>query len=562
VSRLLRRRVGLLLAALVAVAAFLAVPVTTPEAPVGTLLLDGRGRMLDARIAADEQWRFPPASDAPPERFAVALVTAEDARFRWHPGVDPVAVVRAIGSNLTAGEVVSGASPLTMQVVRISRGNPPRTFGEKAREAVLALRLEAAHDKDAILSMYAHHAPFGGNTVGVEAAAWRYFGRPAGELSWAEAATLAVLPNSPGLIHPGRNRGALRAKRDRLLETLSADGHLDAASLALAKLEPLPGRPRPLPGLASHLLQRAGRAGQHVTTLDVGLQARVRDVATRHQHRLAANHVHGLAVLVADVPTGEVRAYVGNAPVPGAAEHGHYVDVVRAPRSTGSTLKPFLYASMLEAGELLPDELVPDIPVRFGSFAPKNFDLGYQGALPASQALARSRNVPTVWMLRDHGVPRFYGSLQRWGMTTLHRPADDYGLSLVLGGAEGTLWDFVVMYRHLGLSAQGEVGDVLHWRPSDRAPSGATPIEAGAAWSTLEALLEVTRPGLQGSWRDLAGGRKIAWKTGTSVGFRDGWAIGVTPQTVVGVWVGNADGEGRPELTGFQAASPLLFDLF
>lgn len=540
---------------------FWLLPVVAPEAPVSTVLLDRDGQLLGATIAADEQWRFPAEGEVP-HRYRLALEAFEDRRFAHHPGVDPLAVGRAVLTSLRAGEVVSGASTLTMQTVRLARGNPDRTVPEKLWEMLLALRLELSTDKSSILRAYASHAPFGGNTVGVEAAAWRYFGRPATELSWAEASTLAVLPNAPGLIHPGRRRDALRAKRDRLLDTLVVLGQLSKEDHDLAVLEPLPQAPRPVPRLAPHLLDRS--RGLTHSTLSAHLQQQATDVVWRHHRRLTASHIHNLAVVMVDVPTGEVLAYVGNVPALDEAPHHNHVDVVQARRSTGSTLKPLLYAAMLQDGALLPRQLVPDVPLRLGGFSPQNFDRRFDGALPADEALARSRNVPATWLLREYGVHPFYGLLKRHGLTTLHAPADHYGLSLILGGAEATLFELVDVYRRMAWSAT-EPDDApgrQHWR-SDHA--GADPHDrftAEAAYLTTRALLEVARPGVHGSWRQFGSGRKVAWKTGTSWGFRDGWAIGVTPQVAVGVWVGNADGEGRPELTGVGAAAPVLFDLF
>ncbi|MEQ1501973.1 MAG: penicillin-binding protein 1C [Myxococcota bacterium] len=550
-------------AAGVAAAAFLAVPVPRFAAPVSDVVVDRDGELLGASIAADGQWRFPPTAAVPP-RYAAAVEAFEDRRFRLHPGVDPLAVGRAVVQNLSEGRVVSGASTITMQVVRLSRGNPPRTLGEKLVEAGLAVRLELADSKDEILAAYASHAPFGGNTVGLDAAAFRYFGRSADTLSWGEAATLAVLPNAPALVHPGRGRDALRAKRDRLLDVLAADGALSAEDAALAKAEPLPEAPRPVPRDVPHLLARAD--GREETTLDAALQRRATDALVRHVARLSATGIHNAAAVIVDVPTGEVRAWVGNVPPTGPDDpHQAYVDVVTAPRSTGSTLKPLLYLAELQDGALLPHELVPDHPVRFGAFAPENADHQYEGAVPAAEALARSRNVPAVFLLRQYGVDRFHGFLSRLGMTTLTRPADDYGLTLALGGAEGTLLDLVTMYRQVAYTVDHPTDPAMapvHWHGNPAATQPAQALDPGAAWLTVQALLEVNRPGVHAAWRSFGGGRKVAWKTGTSFGFRDGWAIGTTPETAIGVWVGNTDGEGRPALTGILAAAPLLFDLF
>lgn len=556
-----RRAARVALLALALVAAFFAIPTPRVEAPRSSVLVDADGHLLGATVAADEQWRFP-GTGRVPARYARAVVVYEDKRFWSHPGVDPLAVGRALRLNLTRGEVVSGASTLTMQVVRIARGNPPRTLGEKLHEAVLALRLEASDSKEEILATYAENAPFGGNTVGLEAAAFRYFGRTPDELSWAEAATLAVLPNSPALIHPGRNREALRAKRDALLDELHTLGDLDAVTLEAAKLEPVPTVQAPVPRDAPHLLAHA--AGARVeTTLDAGLQARARAVVERNAAGLAGLGVQNVAAVVVDLESGHTLAYVGNVS-PGAVP-GSHVDVVRAPRSTGSLLKPFLYALMLGEGRLLPRQLVSDIPARIGTFAPENFDHEYQGALPAAVALARSRNVPAVAMLRDHGVERFADGLRRMGMTTLFRPASDYGLSLVIGGAEGSLWELVGLYRDLALTVthpDGVLPPAMRWRAGPTGAPRAAVLDRGAAWLTLQALVEVNRPGVEANWRSFRGAEAVAWKTGTSQGFRDAWAIGVTPSHAVGVWVGNADGEGRPGLTGYQAAAPVLFDLF
>jgi penicillin-binding protein 1C len=564
---------------------WLLVPIVSFDDPLSTVVLDRDGELLGASIAADGQWRFGLAPDGVPDKFTQAIVCFEDRRFYAHPGVDPIALARAALQNLRGGRVVSGGSTLTMQVVRLSRKGRPRTFVEKAVEAVLALRLTLGAEKRRVLALYAAYAPFGGNTVGLDAAAWRYFGRPASRLSWAEAATLAVLPNAPSLVHPGRNRERLLAKRNRLLDALAARGAVDVATAALAKREPLPPAPEPLPMLAPHLVARVSaerqrksfRAGDPTpwvrTTLVKAEQERAALVLARHRRELAENEVWNAAALVLDVETGEVRAYVGNQWPPGegaGAEHGEHVDVITARRSTGSVLKPFLYASMLETGEVLPHQLVPDVPTHVGAFHPENFDHAYAGAVPAALALARSLNVPAVRLLRAHGVERFAAELRRLGLTTLDRPGSDYGLALILGGAEASLWDVTGAYAGLARAARARdeaAARAAFFAPSYLGRTGgggrrtAAPLGAAASYLTLEAMLEVERPGDELGWRSFASSRKIAWKTGTSYGFRDAWAVGVTPETAIGVWVGNATGEGRPGLTGHSAAAPVLFDL-
>lgn len=546
------------------------------DVPYSTVLETRSGKLMGAKIADDGQWRFPLNSEVP-VKFEKALLEYEDRRFYYHPGIDPVAVARAIVQNLKAGEVVSGASTLTMQVIRLSRKDQPRSYWEKIKEMILALRLEFSYSKKEILALYAAHAPFGGNVVGLDAAAWRYYGRPPDRLSWAEAATLAVLPNSPSLIHPGKNRDRLKIKRDRLLDRLLQAGLIDSLTCRLSKAESLPGQPKPLPRMAPHLLNHfftSDRRGQRVqSTLDMALQKQANEVVQRHHRMLSQNQIHNAAAIIAEVRTGAVRAYVGNTRDEKGA-HGNSVDVITAPRSTGSILKPFLYMLMQNEGQLLPDMLVADIPTKIAGYAPENFSLSYDGAVPASEALSRSLNVPAVRMLRDFGVPRFHHYLNLMGMSTLYYPPEHYGLSLILGGAEGTLWDITGIYTSLARfmnrydAANPETrmfkARQLQVIEKTGIPSSGRsfPLNAGAVWQTFEAMLEVNRPETEVNWRQFLSSRKVGWKTGTSFGYRDGWAVGVTPEYVVGVWVGNADGEGRPGLIGIKTAGPILFDLF
>lgn len=560
------------MAAWAALAFWRALPSPLFASPVSTALYAADGSLLGARIAADGQWRFPERAGVP-DRLAAALVAAEDKRFYAHPGIDPLALARAVKLNLSQRRVVSGGSTLTMQLVRLARGNPPRSFGEKALEAALALRLELTHSKADLLALYAAHAPYGGNVVGAEAAAWRYFGRAPDALSWAEAATLAVLPNSPALIHPGRGREALRAKRDALLARLAAQGSIDGQQLELARLEPLPAAPRPLPRAAPHLLDtlaaRPGAAARLDTTLDAALQTEVNRLLAA---RAAANTragVHNAAALVLDNGTRTVRAYVGNAPLDASEpEAGGEVDIVQAPRSTGSVLKPFLFALAVQEGRVQPGALIPDVPVRYEGFRPENFDRQYRGTVTAAEALALSLNVPAVHQLRGYGPARFYDALKRLGMTTLTRTPDGYGLSLILGGAEGSLWDLAGLYAQLAVIAQrGESLKASRYRAVRVLRDDSTDEDrradfgAGAAWLTLRALREVGRPEEESHWKSFASSLPLSWKTGTSYGLRDGWALGVTPRHTIAVWVGNASGEGRAGLTGAAMAAPLLFDI-
>lgn len=548
--------------------------------PTSTVLFDRNGRLLGAKISDDQQWRFP-ESERVPEKFKQAILLYEDRYFQYHPGLNPVAMARAALLNFKNHRIVSGGSTITMQVIRLARKNRKRTYVEKICETLLAIRLELGNSKAKILKYYASHAPFGGNVVGLEAASWRYFGVGAEQLSWAETATLAVLPNSPGLIYPGRNPNQLLAKRNRLLDRLQKAEVIDSATCALAKSEQLPDKQFPLPKFAPHLLDRMikkGRRGKTtITTIDLTLQERVNDILEIHGIQQRANEIYNAAVVVLEVNTGKVLAYVGNISAKNTPGHGSNVDIITSPRSTGSILKPFLYAAMLNDGLLLPNTLVADIPMQVGGFIPENYNLTYDGAVPAKRALSRSLNIPAVKMLQTYGYSQFYALLRKIGMTTLVKPAGHYGLALILGGAEATLWDLAGIYGSMARTLNHFSGEGAGYSKTDFHPpiliesekqqplilgSQSSWFDAGSIWLTFEAMVEVARPEEDIQWQRFSSSRKIAWKTGTSFGNRDGWSIGVTPGFVVAVWVGNASGEGRPGLTGIGAAAPILFDVF
>jgi len=620
----------------------LVAPMPSFHTPLSTVVEASDGTLLGARVAADGQWRFPPP-DSLPEKYVTCLLNYEDRYFRWHPGVNPVAVVKALMDNIKAGETVRGGSTITMQVARLARGNPDRTYGGKIIEMFSALKLELFRSKSTILHLYAANAPFGGNTVGIEAAAWRYTGRSTADLSWAEAATLAVLPNAPSLIYPGRNTQRLRDKRDRLLQLLVSRNVIDSLTCSLAMSEPLPGAPRPMPSLAPHLTDRmmiVGTGSRMRSTVDPLLQREVTALVNSHQAVLEGNGIHNAAAMVVDVASGSVLAYAGNSTLPDSAgRHGREVDMIPAPRSTGSIMKPFLYAALLSSGEMLPNALIPDIPTRFQGFRPENSDFSYSGAVPAGDALARSLNIPAVRMLQMLDEERFLDLLHRMGFTTFDRPASHYGLSLILGGGEASLWELAGAYAsmarvlrnslegnaaldewHMPILIQSAVGspqsalsspqfesptqeeaqsrhtvsgrqsatsakasvagssqpssfrnpqsaadtERSHDRPSpspDRQTETAPSLTAPAIWLTYEALRRVNRPETETGWQYFGSAPEVAWKTGTSFGYRDAWAIGTTPDYVVAVWTGNADGEGRPGLSGITSSAPLLFDI-
>ena len=523
-----------------------------------TVVLDHDGGLVGARIATDGQWRFPEDSIVP-EKFKQCLVHFEDKHFFHHFGINPVSIGRAFMQNVKAGKVVSGGSTITMQVIRLHRETKRRTVLEKFIEIILATRLEFRYSKEKILNLYSTHAPFGGNVVGINAASWRYFGRNPRNLSWAESALLAVLPNSPAMIHPGKNRQNLLEKRNRLLLKLYIRNIIDQETYKLSLLEPLPLKPLLLPDIAPHLTENLKKEspGKIIhTSIKKSIQENLNRLLLDYYNQIKYNEIHNLCALIIEVKSGLPIAYVGNVPVVDKSLEGQDVDCIQAPRSTGSILKPFLYMAMQKEGLLLPGTLVPDIPTRILGFKPENYDLGYDGAVPAKRALARSLNIPAVRMLQMYGIPKFHNLLQKLGMSTLIFSPDHYGLTLIVGGGEGKLWEIASVYAKMA-KLLNETGGT---RNGTEFPLGDG--WQGSSYLTFEALLEVNRPDEESGWTNLSSSRKIAWKTGTSYGFRDAWAIGTTPEYVVGVWVGNADGEGRPGLTGVGAAAPLMFRIF
>lgn len=543
------------------------------DVPYSTVVSDRNGELLGASIADDQQWRFPTV-DSVPDKYKTCLVEFEDQYFGYHWGINPVSIFRAVKQNLSQKRIVSGASTITMQTIRLSR-KENRTFGEKFIEMIMATRLEFSYSKDEIINLYASHAPMGGNVVGIEAASWRYFGHQSSTLSWAEAATLAVLPNSPAMMHFGRNRAKLLTKRNNLLKKLHDKNILDKTDYELAVSEPLPFEPYALPVVAPHLVTKIymEQGGRQVrTTIDKQQQLLIENILARWNAEFAQNEIKNIAAVVVNVEKNEVVAYCGNVHFDKSIS-ANQVDILQAPRSTGSILKPFLYCAMLDNGQLLPNQLLADIPININGFTPKNFSLNYDGAVPASEALARSLNIPFVVSLRKYGVPKFYNLLKDAGMSTLSRSPDNYGLSLILGGAEGKLWDIVSMYTHMAQALNDYNSDRRYWKrravsyvydqdnnkPEERITRPM--FGAGAIWLTFDALTNLNRPE-EIDWRSIPSIQKIAWKTGTSFGFRDGWAVGVNPKYAVGVWVGNSDGEGRPGLTGARTAGMVMFDIF
>jgi penicillin-binding protein 1C len=515
--------------------------------PYSKVLVSREGKLLNAQIAVDGQWRFPMSRDIP-ERYARSIITFEDKGFYGHVGISMRGLLRATMQNIKSRKVVSGGSTLTMQTVRMARKRTGRSFKDKLIEMFVALRLELACSKHEILRLHSAHAPFGGNVVGLQAASWRYFGRDPEALSWAESTLLAVLPNAPGLMHLNKNREKLRQKRNRLLQQLHNEGSINQEQLQMSLDEPLPERPHKLPQLAMHLASKLP-GGKQQTKLTYAYQRGLHNLLANEKNKLQSRGIQNAAILVYSVRDKDFVAYCGNLNVQ-ETENG-YVNVADKPRSSGSILKPFLYASAMEEGLITPKSLLPDYPLYVYGYQPKNYNLTYDGMVKADEALQRSLNIPSVHLLSKFGVSKFKHVLEGLGNTNLHRSAQEYGLSLILGGSECSLEDLCVMYSSFPSSLNAyENGEVSkHYTP-------------GVSYATSEMLSNVERPGEEHFWKSFDQRSKIAWKTGTSFGARDAWAVGYNKEYIVAVWCGNASGEGVAGMTGSNTAGPLLFSVF
>lgn len=563
-----RALLGTLLAATSAVFAFyFLAPIPDPlfEPDYATIVTDRRGEALRVYLNGDEQWVFPPdPAVAIPPRLRQTVITFEDRYFYIHPGVNPGAILRAAYQNLTTGTRVSGASTITMQLARLIE-TKERTLRNKILEAIQALAIEMRYDKEEILRLYLDHAPYGGNIRGFRAAARKYFGKAPFDLTWAEAATLTVLPNKPRLAPGIASSEELSSRRDGLLRRLRDRGVIAQADFELALAEPVPTSVRVFPVAAPHAADLARARGDGFvieTTIDATLQRRLESMVTFHARYLETEGVDNVSAIVVDTATAEVAAYVGSQDYFDYSVRGH-IDGIQAPRSTGSILKPFLYSLAMDEGMLIADSLLKDVPTQIGAYAPQNIDRRFRGLVSAEQALVRSLNVPAVRLLAEYGLESFYYFLKDAGLAHLFRRPEDYGLPLILGGAEATPFELAALYR--GLAAGGVFAPVRllpDGGRSVRQSAGLRLLSEGASYLTLEMLQEVRRPGAEAYWRAFEGGVPVAWKTGTSYGRRDAWAVGVSPRWTVVVWAGNFTGEGSANLSSTTGAGYLLFEIF
>ncbi|HKY94752.1 MAG TPA: penicillin-binding protein 1C [Kiloniellales bacterium] len=523
-------------------------------------VVDREGRVLRAFTAEDQRWRFATTAAEVSPLYLAMLKAYEDGRFDSHYGIDPFAVGRAVGQMVWHQEVVSGASTLTMQVARLLEPRA-RTLASKAVEAFRALQLEKRYSKDEILGIYLTLAPFGGNLEGIRAASLSYFGKEPRVLTPAEAALLVALPQAPSLLRPDVDPAAARRARDKVLARAAEEGVISARELAEALQAPVPERRLAMPFLAPHLSEQLAAANPQAaeieTTLDYRLQDAVEQLTLPAALRLGEGVT--LAVIVMDNATGAVLAHLGSADYFDVAREG-MVDMTQALRSPGSALKPFIYGLAFERLVAHPDTLVADRPHRFGTYVPTNFDQAFNGEVTLAEALQRSLNVPAVMLLERVGAQRFDLRLQEVGVTLeFDRESDGPGLALALGGAGITLVDLVKLYG--GLARWGQPVEP-HWQPGPTQDDGPALLSDVATWYVTTVLEAVPRPLGYRLAESAGGGNRIAFKTGTSYGYRDAWAVGYNHSTTIGVWAGRADGTPCGACVGIQAAAPLLFQLF
>jgi penicillin-binding protein 1C len=528
---------------------------------LSTRVSDREGRLLRAYAMSDGRWRLPATIADVDPRFFALLFAYEDKRFRAHRGVDPLALARAAWQLASSGRIRSGGSTLTMQVVRLLEPGGGRNFSAKLRQIARAIEIERVLSKDQILALYLELAPYGGNIEGIRAASLAYFGKEPRRLSLGEAALLVALPQSPEGRRPDRSVEAARAARNRVLDRFAAAGSVPADEIAFAKTEAVPAGRRPMPLLAPHAADRAvteAAPGSEVRlTIDAGMQKALEELARERVRTLAQalGPDISLAILVVDNATGEVRAHVGS-PDYFDPRHAGQVDMTQALRSPGSTLKPFIYGLGFEDGLIHPETLIEDRPARYGGYAPQNFDFAFHGTVTVRRALQLSLNLPALAILDQVGASRLTARLTQAGAVLVLPDGEAPGLAIGLGGVGIKLSDLVMLYAGIArLGTARPLTEQLQFTASQQKGEGNRLMEPVAAWYVGNVLVGTPPPE-----NGVAG--RIAFKTGTSYGYRDAWSVGFDGKYTVGIWVGRPDGAPVPGLVGRAAAAPILFDAF
>ncbi|AIN61841.1 penicillin-binding protein 1C [Pseudomonas soli] len=530
-------------------------PLPMPGDDLARVVLAEDGTPLWRFADADGVWRYPVSPQEVSPLYLEALLAYEDRWFYRHPGVNPMALARAAWLNLRGGRVVSGGSTLSMQVARLLDPHD-RTLPGKLRQLWRTVQLEWHLSKDEILQLYLNRAPFGGTLQGVAAASWAYLGKSPKHLTPAEAALLAVLPQAPSRLRPDRHPERAQRARDKVLQRLAEYQVWPAQRIDEAREEPLLLAPRQEPALAPLLARRLNTPNSPPlirTTLDAALQRRLEDLLLGWRARLPERT--SAALLVVETQSMAVRAYLGSIDLSDERRFGH-VDMIHALRSPGSTLKPFLYAMAMDDGLIHSESLLQDVPRRYGDYRPGNFSMGFSGPVSASSALALSLNLPAVQLLEAYGPKRFAAQMRMGGMPLVLPPLAEPNLSLILGGAGSRLEDLVGGYAALargGLSAQ------VRLQPQDPLVERRL-LSPGSAWITRRILSGLARPD-RDPHAELVQRPQLAWKTGTSYGFRDAWSVGVGPRYLIGVWIGRPDGTPVPGQFGLASAAPLMLQV-
>lgn len=516
-------------------------------------VLDNNGKIIGVYLNKDEQWHLK-SIDKIPEKLKTAVMVFEDKNFYSHNGVDFSAVIRALKDNIFEKRR-TGASTITMQAVKMAQPKE-RSYFNKYLEIVHAFKLEKYYKKDEILKMYLNNAPYGGNVVGYKTASYMYFRKSPKELTWSEAALLAVLPNSPGLMNVEKNREKLIEKRNFLLKKLYEKNFINERQYRISLKEPVPDKRYSFPVLALHLVRRLVNENRDKkiikSTINSEIQKKTEKAVKDYSEFLKLSGINNTAVLIIDNKNYEVTAYAGSQDFYDFKNNGQ-VDGITAKRSPGSLLKPFLYAKVIDEGIAAPQSKIPDVPLYFSNFSPQNADKKYYGMVEMRDALIKSLNIPFVELLKDYGEDKFFYFLKDI-LNFEDRNPERYGLSLILGTKEFTMEEIGILYS--GLANYGNFKNLKYTEESTEEERQL--LTKGASYLTLTTMRELERPGMEKFYREK---NPVSWKTGTSHGRRDGWAAGITPEWTVVVWTGNFTGEGNPNLTGVYTGGNLLFNI-